>query len=148
VTAVPAPADYQTGDFTGVSCTSASFCNAVGYYTSTTNAIELPAETWNGTSWSIQAVPGGKISLGSVSCPTAGSCAALAQYADVTPAPAVYSWTTAGGWVAGTAATPSAATFTGLGAISCLSATRCTAAGYYSVAAGGIGHGKPVAEQE
>jgi hypothetical protein len=148
-TPIKQPTGVRGSNLVGVSCSSASACTATGNTDAEKTAAPGGlAERWNGTSWKIQAVPGGQVSLGNVACPTAASCTAIAGYPGVTPTPAIYTWTSAGGWVAGTAATPSGATFTGLGAISCLSATKCTAAGYYSTAPGGVGHGQPVAEQE
>jgi hypothetical protein len=81
VQAVPEPADYSTGQLTGVSCTSASSCVAVGYYQNTANVVEALTETFDGTSWTIQAIPdpAGSIitNLTAVSCSAATACMAV-----------------------------------------------------------------------
>jgi hypothetical protein len=65
-------------DLSGVSCTSATACIAVG-----SGAAGPLAESWNGTSWSIQTAiaPSGSLeSLDSVSCLSAKSCVAVGSY--------------------------------------------------------------------
>jgi hypothetical protein len=66
----------------GVSCVSATFCEAVGYTQASGAAPDLPlAMVWNGSSWSTQTVPlpagqtGGALS--SVSCLSANWCLAV-----------------------------------------------------------------------
>jgi hypothetical protein len=62
-----APVD---GNLDGVSCASSSFCEAVGY--DDTSSDSVLAETWNGTSWTVQSTPtpanDGEVSLNAVSC--------------------------------------------------------------------------------
>jgi len=66
----------------GVSCVSATFCEAVGYTQASNVSPELPlAMVWNGSSWSTQVVPlpsgqtGGRLS--GVSCLSATWCLAV-----------------------------------------------------------------------
>jgi hypothetical protein len=51
---VPLPAGALGGDLVSVSCTSASACTAVGDYANSGNANVALAESWNGTSFTIQ----------------------------------------------------------------------------------------------
>jgi len=78
----PRGATYNT--LNGISCVSASFCEAVGtHYDSAGNEVNL-AETWNGQSWKIQSTPnatgqsgGTGNSLINVSCVSAQFCEAV-----------------------------------------------------------------------
>jgi hypothetical protein len=76
---VPTPTGAAGSFFAGVSCTSPSFCTAVGAQTdSAGNPIGTLAERWNGTNWTIQPTPnpppGGV--LAAVSCTTPAGCTA------------------------------------------------------------------------
>ena len=54
---VVAPAGATTNTLSSVSCTSTTFCEAVGtHFNNSGNQVGL-AETWNGATWTIQAVP-------------------------------------------------------------------------------------------
>jgi hypothetical protein len=78
----PRGAAYNT--LSGISCVSASFCEAVGtHYNSAGNEVDL-AETWNGQSWKIQSTPNPKSqsggvnnSLSNVSCVSPQFCEAV-----------------------------------------------------------------------
>src|SRR5207302_5694680 len=76
----PNPSGTTTAALLGVSCTSSSACEAVGYATNSSNVTSTLAMRWNGTSWSAQATPnpsGQPVSeLLSVSCATATACTA------------------------------------------------------------------------
>jgi concanavalin A-like lectin/glucanase superfamily protein len=78
----PVP-EQSTSYLYGVSCVSATWCEAVGY--ATTNGLPAPmAEHWDGSKWEIQPTPtleGMKATvLTTVSCPTATSCEAMGIY--------------------------------------------------------------------
>jgi hypothetical protein len=68
-------------DLSGVSCTSAKFCMAVG---GVEGDIELHtlAEVWDGTSWKVTSAPaaGAEPYLSSVSCLTADDCVTAGSY--------------------------------------------------------------------
>jgi hypothetical protein len=81
----PNPPGSTNAQLYEVSCASSSSCIAVGYYFTSSFATNLPlVERWNGTTWSIQAVPlptGGEDgALFGVSCFSASSCTAVGQY--------------------------------------------------------------------
>jgi hypothetical protein len=79
-----APRGATFNQLSGVSCVSASFCEAVGtHFDSSGNEVNL-AETWNGQSWVIQTTPdpvgqfgGVGNSLQNVSCVSAQFCQAV-----------------------------------------------------------------------
>jgi hypothetical protein len=65
-----------------VSCTSATFCMAVGIYTDSESKGHPLSETWNGTEWKLQAVPepvGSSTGnyLNDVSCTASNACTAV-----------------------------------------------------------------------
>ena len=62
----------------GVSCTSATFCTAVGGFIYP-NAAGPLVDTWNGTTWTADALPAtvGVAEFNAVSCATGGACTAV-----------------------------------------------------------------------
>jgi hypothetical protein len=78
----PNPQGTTASGLSGVSCTSATACTAVGGYDSSTGTSLTLAERWNGTSWRIQTPVFGVINSGlaAVSCPTATTCVAVGNY--------------------------------------------------------------------
>lgn len=127
---------------TGVSCSGASSCLAVGYYTGVTGKQPL-AESWDGSVWSAgaPAVPAGgtDVFLLGVSCPAPWSCQAVGHYDDDVSGqePLAEAWD-GSGWTAATPPAPAGATDPVLAAVSCPASTSCEAAGYSTDAAGGF----------
>jgi hypothetical protein len=77
----PVPAGASSTELSQVSCTSATFCEAVGWYQTQTLNQELPlAATWNGTSWRLQSAPhpagDSSLQLNAVSCTSTAFCEA------------------------------------------------------------------------
>ena len=72
--------------FTGVSCTSATACNAVGYVVNSSNVAHTIHHSWNGTSWSIKTTPSvaGAVntSFTDISCTAAAVCTGVGVSAD------------------------------------------------------------------
>ncbi len=69
-----------------VSCSSATFCVAGGYYYDSANHYQSFVSTWNGSTWSDQELAGalnaaGDSQVASVSCTTSTFCAAGGRYA-------------------------------------------------------------------
>jgi hypothetical protein len=136
---VPTP-DPQPGlqgaGFSGVSCSSAASCMAVGHYNSTGDPEQTVAESWNGHIWSIvpsQDEGSEETVLLSVSCPTATACMAVGQYTNtggqeqtVTESWDGKSWSI----VASPDAGPSGSANV-LDSVSCTSARDCIAVGSY-----------------
>jgi len=124
----PDPAGGTDNTLSGVSCSSATACTAVGFYDTSSDVGETLAEYWNGTSWAILSTPnladGGQLS--GLSCSSATSCTAvgsgngsLAEYWNGT------SWA-----FQSTPNVPAIANGELYG-VSCSSATSCTATGVY-----------------
>jgi hypothetical protein len=113
-----------------VSCTSPTFCEAVG---------PAAAATWNGTSWQSQSfpVPNGAsiVNVGGVSCVSAVSCEAVGSY-QVTPCcnyvALAASWD-GNSWTLQATPSPARAMFAGLNAVSCVTAGACEAGGYFEL---------------
>lgn len=97
-----------------VSCVSSSFCQAVG-----AGPDGPDAALWNGTSWTVQSIPGPDVEPQEVSCASANFCMAAEGEADVDV------WN-GSSWSAGSSVTG----FSGLSSISCLSASFCEVVGY------------------
>jgi hypothetical protein len=84
---LPVPSGASSVTPTGVSCTSATACTAVGFSreSGSPDAELTLAEAWNGTSWSVQDTPNpaaNSNALEGVSCVTAGSCVAVGSAPD------------------------------------------------------------------
>ncbi len=123
------------GDLAGVDCSSQNppQCTAVGEDLTTSDTL---AERWNGTSWSIQTTPAtGDSGLLGVSCPTFNVCVAvgLQHGSPHTVSPLAELWNGSSWTVQSTPGLGGA-----LSAVSCASATACTAVGNSS--------GAPLAE--
>ena len=103
---------------TGVSCTAARGCLAVGwYYTSAAGPRRTLAERWDGRGWQVQRTAAPDGALSGVSCTAPDACVAVGQPAQ---AWAAGRWHRAGGG--------------GLSSVSCVSATWCQAVGNRSAA--------------
>ena len=76
----PIPQPAKVTQLFGVSCPAARACTAVGYQNTGTGDAQPLAEAWNGTRWHIQAIPlphkapGGALSA--VSCTSPSACTA------------------------------------------------------------------------
>jgi len=118
----------------GVSCTAADACIAVGYYTNGAREIHPLAEVWTGTSWKIQPVPspaGHPLSgFFAVSCTSATACTAVGAQTDThgTTTPLAERWNGAS-WRIQPTASPAGSVGSEFLAVSCTSATACTAGG-------------------
>jgi len=124
---MPSPAGATSVLLTAVSCTSASFCEAVGSYVSSDTILGL-AEEWNGTAWTVQPTPsqaGVTTQLDGVSCVSPTFCEAADFYGAETEEWNGTSWTTQ------SVPFPSGMTSPGLISVSCPSVTFCEAVGVY-----------------
>lgn len=138
----PNPPGSPNSALTGVSCTSATFCIAVGYSIYSTGNVPL-AEVWNGTRWSIQQTialaHGGQ--LNGVSCASASACVAVGYSFTVGGRLALAEvWNGTAWGIRTTAPGPTTSDFT---SVSCVSASACTAVGSYQH---GNGAAQPLAE--
>jgi hypothetical protein len=137
---VPSPNNNVLDNtFTGISCPSASACTAVGYSYGTHSEPKTLIESWNGSAWSIVSSPNpgpglGQDYLDGVSCPTASSCTAVGYYQKRYGhlKTLIESWN-GSTWSVVPSPSPDAGNerLDALGAVSCVSATACTAVGAY-----------------
>lgn len=137
---VPSPAGATSPQLTGVSCSTARDCTAVGFH----GRVSF-VEHWNGSRWRIQPNPSAAWdSLSGVSCATAGNCIAVGSSGHDCPS----SGCTASNpsitilaerwdgisWKLQTVPNPDGAGVSSLDGVSCLTGGECTAVGYYSAA--------------
>jgi hypothetical protein len=136
---VPAPIARKVV-LTAVSCTSATSCTAAGRISRGNNRIALRAEHWNGTSWAAQppaaSLPFGSGNVNSLSCTSARACTAVVEMlveinGEFSGRRALVERWNGRKWTA--ERTPGAARQRGrdLLGVSCASARRCTAVGYF-----------------
>jgi hypothetical protein len=114
----------------GVSCTSQTFCMAVG--TQVTTANKPLAESWNGSTWSLVPIPGagpaGGGELSGVSCTAPSACVAVGSYGASGRTLAEY-WNGTAWSVMPTPNPAKTATNTLLG-VSCATRSACMAVGF------------------
>jgi hypothetical protein len=125
------PVGFTQAWLAGVSCASASSCTAVGAEASTTQTLTL-AEHWSGGAWTIQPTSSGLAGeLTAVSCTTSRACTAVGLYQIVAgrfiTLKEVWNGRT---WRIAAIASPRGQFFAALDGVSCVSASRCEAAGY------------------
>jgi hypothetical protein len=143
---MPVPTGASFRALSGVSCTSAVACTAVGNYDNRSGADVTLAEAWNGKAWRVQATPNPSgatdVVLSGVSCTSAAACEAVGSYynssdTQVTLAEAYDGKT----WSIQTVPLPSGGSGR-LSGVSCSSLKACVAVGE---ASGGVGY-DPLAE--
>jgi hypothetical protein len=121
----PVPAESTSAGLDQVSCTSATFCEAVGYYSNSVGETLPFAARWNGTSWRLQAMPhpdgGTLVRLTAVSCTSATFCEAGGNSVD-TGAFAV-------GWNGNSWHLQTLPETAGVSSVSCVSPTFCEIVG-------------------
>jgi hypothetical protein len=145
---IPNPAGATSSSLSGVSCTSARACTAVGNFAFGTGCsgpsgpcTNLPlVERWNGTRWSIQRIPKPGGGLNGVSCTSAKACTAAGSFSNGVPL--VERWN-GRSWSSQRIPKPAGATSSSLSGVSCTSARACTVVGYFDVGAGCAGGSGP-----
>jgi len=145
----PMPSGAASAGLGGVSCTSATSCTAVGSYSSTPGSGRALAESWNGSTWTIQPAPRGPGSgdpdggLYAVSCTSADQCTAVGRAGGAALAEQWNGST----WTVQPTASPASQKL--LYAVSCPSAGTCTATGGITAGTGvPYTHDQPLAEQK
>jgi hypothetical protein len=114
---VPSPATPPTqyNSLSGVSCSSSTFCAAVG----------TVIESWNGSAWSVVPSPANVDGLNGVSCSGPSACMAVGNSM-------TESWN-GSTWSGVPFGVPGGSTFTTLDAVSCSGPSACTAVGNYTI---------------
>lgn len=127
-----------------VSCSSSTFCLAVGFYYDSVNAKWVPlSEQWNGTEWTLKTAvqPAGSTMswLYSVSCTSSTACTAVGDKeinAGTHQHETMAQRWNGSAWALQTTPNPAATNLEFLD-VSCVSATACTGVGSFWPAAGG-----------
>jgi hypothetical protein len=122
------PTGEENSSLSGVSCTSATSCMAVGFWSGLNGVDFTLAEAWNGKKWIIEPTPtstGGALTfLNSVSCSSASICSAVG---DADQRPLAEGWNGSSWVLQPTPSLPGVSSLTG---VSCATASSCTAVGY------------------
>lgn len=138
----PNPSGTKNSYLWGASCLTPVVCWAVGQYSTNGNVTYAPlVERWNGSGWSLQSAPtpsgSERANLRDVSCTSLSSCEAVG-----------YSRTKSGvyralaehwngtEWQIRSTPEPAGALNSLLEGVSCASAAKCTAVGYYESSSG------------
>jgi hypothetical protein len=133
IKSTPNPSGSTDTLLTGVAC-SGSTCTAVGNAVNSSFVTVTLAESWNGTAWAIKATPEPKGAtsgvLSAVTCTSSTSCAAVGNY----DSSSFFTLTLAESWNGTTwtvvaSPNPAGAEPDALSAVSCSTATACTAVG-------------------
>ena len=141
---VPDPPGSQFPSLTGVSCTSATSCEAVGSYfdPETSNNTDL-AEVWNGQAWAMQPTHAAfskmDFELASVSCASSSSCLAVGHYVSLFGSAAHFAtWAERWDGASWSGMFPDVeGTLSNLTGVSCVTGTTdCTAVGEFQDASG------------
>jgi hypothetical protein len=135
----------EINEFSAVSCTSGRACTAVGSHAASLSSPGFTlAQRWNGTSWRIQhtILPNGAASstFTGVSCASATACTAVGAAIGKATRRGVNlaeAWNGTS-WRVQAIPTPMGSTGSSLFAVSCTSASACTAVGNYGNAAGRV----------
>jgi len=131
---VPVPVAGTHSALDAVSCSAASACTAVGYYTSNAGVQAPLAEGWNGSTWSVQPTPvatSATVSvLTGVSCASATSCVAVGgdEAGQNVQDRLAYSWNGTR-WTLVEASSPPGGVYGFLAGVSCTAPTACIAVG-------------------
>jgi len=138
-------------ELSGVSCTSNTFCAAVGGFATTAihSANSALAEVWNGATWTIHRAPkprGARVAtLNGVSCTSSTACAAVGSFTNSAGQQGTFVERWSGTmWSIQSTSKPRGATGVVLQGVSCRSSTACTAVGSFTTPGSGIG--MPLAE--
>jgi hypothetical protein len=137
-----APSGATESQLLQVACISSAVCISAGESKNSSGVLVTLAERWNGSEWSIQPTPnpsGAKESiLNGVSCTSSTECTAVGHYVNSSGVRVTLAERWNGTeWSIQSTPNPSGAKESVLrGALSCTSATECTAAGNYTDSAG------------
>jgi hypothetical protein len=132
IVTTPTPPSATASKFEAISCTSTSFCTAVGEFTEAGTTKNL-AMKWNGTSWAVVTVPnlgeGGANALGGVACTSSTWCMAVGYYTYGYKQTSAMVWN---GTTWSSTGPPSAEPADRLRDVTCVSSTSCLAVGFSS----------------
>jgi hypothetical protein len=132
----PPPAGATAVELYGVSCSAGSACEAVGEYLKNeiTGQYQPLAETWNGSTWTVQPAPNPQAengsSLSSVSCSAVDACTAGGNYAYADVAQSIFAFRWDGtSWVDQHQPNPGGNDDNTADGVSCPATSACTTVG-------------------
>ena len=135
----PNPSSPSFAALTGVACSSATDCEAVGFYAPNSGSSltgKALVEHWDGTSWSIVATPNPNgatdTGLRDVSCPSATNCYAVGSYSTTTATKTLVEHWDGSTWAIEATPNPSGSNEAVLSGVSCPGPTTCFAVGAFS----------------
>jgi hypothetical protein len=133
---LPRPTEAKTVSLSGVSCVSSKVCEAAGTFESSAGK-DLPlAESWNGTTWSVQEPPApteAKLStLKELSCVSSTACTAVGLFENSSgkSLPLAERWNGTA-WSVQEPPSPTESKAITLVSVSCTSSTACVAVGSF-----------------
>jgi hypothetical protein len=131
---VPSPnVGTRSDELDGVSCVSATSCQAVGQYTLSTGFDHTLIESWNGSKWSVVPSPNkgtNENRLLAISCVSAKACKAVGHYIGSVNQTLIESWN---GTKWSIVPSPNNGTsYNDLTGVSCVSVKSCEAVGFYT----------------
>jgi len=140
VVPTPDPPGKVDAGLNDISCTSATYCIAVGEFSTKAWARTL-VEYWNGSKWSIMASPNPPgqtfATLADVSCTAGAGCIAVGGYSTNAWSRTLIERLSGGRWSLVHSPNPPGQTFAELAGVACTTATTCVAVGDYSTKAWG-----------
>jgi len=147
---LPNPDGAVNAFLTGISCRSSTSCTAVGAYGKSNGEFFSLVERWNGSAWSVEPEAGARSPIASrllaISCPSATACFAVGEVARNSSTEGVLVERFNGSaWTYVTVPLPKNISSSSLTAISCSSASACTAIG--SVRVPPLGRSEPLIER-
>lgn len=129
-----APLDVGYSDLSGVSCASPRACIAVGDYSSNTGTEFTFGESWDGRKWSVQRTAKARpfSNLNAISCTSPRACTAVGSFPNTGGTVFAFAERWNGRkWSIQTVPRLAATASSELNAVSCTSASACTAVGDY-----------------
>jgi hypothetical protein len=132
----PNPSGSGGAELTAVSCASSTACSAVGFYRNSGGTALTLAESWNGSSWSINSTPnpsGAALSqLLGVFCTGPGTCMAVGNYTTSSNTEVTLAESSSGyHWTSRATVVPSGARASSLSGVTCVGHSDCFAVGDY-----------------
>ncbi len=127
---VSSPTQRTRTQLNAVSCTAATWCEAVGFYDIAGGRSLAVAESWNGTTWHVQSPvhPLNGSQFSGVSCTSAHSCVAVGSVTGARTRPLAERWDGTR-WRQTTVPLPTGASAGYFSAVSCTTTSACTATG-------------------
>jgi erythromycin esterase-like protein len=133
ISKTPNPAGSSDATLSGVSCPAVNRCVAIGGYVAPSSQPAI-AETWNGSAWTIEAVPSPANASGTflqgLSCRSAADCTAVGSYFNGTGNVTVAEGWNGTAWSIQPVPEPAGPSYATLNAVSCPGAGDCVAVGY------------------